>query len=87
VIAFPVDPAGWTNYGLAPARIEATMAGVDGAFHIETLPAGDYFVVAVPRGQIDAWQDPAFFKRALPRASRVTLEWGKTGTVQLTIDR
>jgi hypothetical protein len=85
VIAFPVDPAGWSNYGFTPPRIEATTASTTGVFRMRPLPAGDYYIIAVPRAQVDAWMDPAFFKRAAPNATQVTLKWGATSTVDLKV--
>jgi hypothetical protein len=37
----------------------------------------------VPRAEIDAWLDPAFFARVEPSARRVTLQWGEVTTTSL----
>lgn len=82
VLAFPVEREQWTNFGFTPARFKSAEAGA-GAFSIPALPAGDYFVIAVDGALADAWQDPKFLERAAPVATRVTIAWGETKTVDL----
>jgi hypothetical protein len=85
VIVFPVERRLWTDYGLRPTRIKSTSVSRTGGFRISPLPAGDYYVIAVPGAEIDAWQDADFFKNAELRASRVTLGWGETKTQDLVV--
>jgi hypothetical protein len=87
VIAFPVERDQWSRYGFNPVRIRtATMAGVSG-YVLRGLPAGEYFVAAVDRSRITAWQDPAFLEQLASRAVRLTLTWGETRTVDLDLTR
>lgn len=85
VLLFPVEPAGWMDFGLSPTRIKTTSASNTGAFEFSARPAGDYYVIALPARDIDAWQGPDFFKRASARATRVTVGWGETKTVDLRV--
>jgi hypothetical protein len=85
VIAFPVDRARWTDYGWDPTMIISKSLDSAGAFVVTGLPEGDYFVVAVPSSQHDAWTDPAFLDAASKVATRVSLKWGDKTSVDLSI--
>jgi Carboxypeptidase regulatory-like domain len=81
VILFPVEKALWTRFGLEPQRIRAiTYLGTRG-YHMNLLPAGEYYAIAVEPSERDRWQDPRFFPAAAPLSTRVTLLWD-TPTVQ-----
>jgi hypothetical protein len=84
VIVFPVESAQWRQTGFSPTRLRSVDV-LNGAFSITRLPAGDYYVLAVDSMQADDWHEPAFLERAAPLATRVTLAWGDTKTVDLTV--
>ena len=85
VIAFPADPALWSNYGWIPRRLRSVSVRSDGTYSLRNLPGGVYFVVAVEAGLADAWVDPLFLKAASLQASKVTLEWGGRATLDLVL--
>ena len=85
VIAFPVDARQWTNYGFRPARIASASASSRGAFTFLTLPAGEYYLIAVDQSQLNAWQDPKFLEAAAPQATRIAVDWGETKAIDLTL--
>jgi len=85
VVTFPVEPAQWTNYGLSPPRIKSARTPSSGEYRLRTLPAGDYYVIALPESQSAAWREPGFFQRARGAAVRVTLTPGETKTVALKV--
>jgi hypothetical protein len=85
VVVFPVDPARWTNYGLLPARIKTATPSSAGTFRINTLPAGNYYAVALDSTQRNAWLEPDFFKNAQPSAAKVSIAWGGTTNVDLQV--
>ena len=85
VILFPVDRAGWTNYGWTPDRLRATSAGSSGAYSFKELRDGDYYVIAVPHTQQDLWVNPAFLAAAAPLATPVTLTAGSPKTQDLRV--
>ena len=85
VLLFPVDPGGWSNFGLWPRRIKTMSASNSGTFQFAAQPAGDYYVIALPRDEIDAWQAPGFFKSAAARATRVTVGWGESKALDLRV--
>jgi Carboxypeptidase regulatory-like domain len=85
VIAFPADPNLWTHYGLVPARFRVAPVGAAGFYQLTRLPAGDYFVVAVPAPRADSWRDPDFLRRASAHALRVSLGWGDVRSQDLVL--
>jgi len=50
---------------------------------VTSLPAGDYYVVAVDDAAFDDLQNPAFLEQLVPAATRVTLRDGEPQKVQL----
>jgi len=87
VLAFPTDSSRWADYGLLPVEIRSTTPASSGVFRLSTLPAGDYYVVAFDSARSRGWQEPGFFAQAQRSATRVSLDWGKTATVDLSVGR
>jgi len=87
VIAFPVDPSRWTNFGWNPSNFATTRTGSTGAFSFDRLPEGEYYLVAVDRAQLNSWVDPRFLAAAVPFAARVSVRWGDTRAQDLTVAR
>ena len=85
VLLFPVESEAWTDYGLTPDRLSSTNAGSDGTFRMGPIRAGEYFVIAVPTDQRNAWTNPAFLAAAAPRAARITLKTAAVGTQRLQV--
>ncbi len=79
VMAFPVDPRRWTNYGLVPDLIRSRRAANDSTYQL-TLPAGDFYVIAIDESLINGWADPGFLEAAARGATRVSLASGETRT-------
>jgi hypothetical protein len=86
VIVFPVEREQWIGYGLRPTRILAQPVS-GAAFRFDSVPAGEYFVVAVDVSQITSWQDPKFLARAAAVASRVRVDWGGRPSVGVKLAR
>jgi hypothetical protein len=84
VIAFPAEPAQWTNYGFQPRRIQATSVTNSGTYQL-SVPAGDYYLVAVDGDQINSWQDPRFLQAAAASATRVSVGWNDTRSQALQV--
>lgn len=83
VIAFPVDPALWANFGWDAHRFRTTRAGSSGTFTVRPYAAGEYFLIAIDATKLDSWTDPKFLAAAAPLATRVVLAWGETKTQDL----
>jgi len=74
VIAFPVERERWSNYGLNPTRLKSVLTTTDGRYRVDGLPAGEYYLLAVPASQERAWLDPAFLAARAAQASRVRID-------------
>jgi hypothetical protein len=84
VLCFPVSEDQWTNYGISPRGIKTGRLSTSGSFRISGLPAGEYYVIALPLNELRNWQDPAYLREAARVATRVRLEWDRVGVVTLT---
>jgi hypothetical protein len=87
VVVFPVDRAGWVDYGDHPRRVRSTQVTKVGAYVVANLPAGDYFVAALPGSEGAAWQAPSRLEVLTARATKVTI--GANGSTRdlVTIKR
>jgi hypothetical protein len=85
VMYFPVERDQWSKYGFRPSRLRSISVSTGGTFSITRIPAGEYFVIALPESQAERWQDPEFLARAAAQATRVTVNWGETATAALTM--
>ena len=85
VVAFPFERAQWTNNGVRPTRIKTTQTSSNGSFRLPSLPAGRYYVVAIPATNVGAWREPGFFERAAPNASDITLGWGEKKSISVRV--
>ena len=56
-----------------------------GRYDIRSLPAGDYFVAAVPSSQRTSWQFTDYLEALTARASQIRVDWGETATQDLTL--
>jgi hypothetical protein len=86
-IAFPIERDQWTGYGITPPRIRTAVADTAGAYRFSSLPAGEYFLVAVEEEETYGWQDPKFLEQAQARAIRIAIGWGEAKTQHLRVGR
>jgi hypothetical protein len=84
VIAFPAERGQRSNAGFFPPRMATAAIAADGTYSLRTLPAGAYFVAAIPRSHATTWRDAEFLARVERVASTVTLAWGKPSSLDLT---
>jgi hypothetical protein len=73
VLVFPAEQAAWTGYGSTARRFSGVRADKDGRFRIMNLPAGNYFLAAIPDKLASNWQDPKFLETLANEATRVTV--------------
>jgi protocatechuate 3,4-dioxygenase beta subunit len=77
VVVFPADAQQWRNYGFSSRRMRMSRAPAPaGAYTVGTIPAGEYFVVAIPAEYSGEWQDPAYLEVLSRVASRVSIADG-----------
>jgi hypothetical protein len=84
VIAFPAERERWVDWGLDAETIRAVAVGTDGSYRL-SLPGGNYLVVAVDGALIEKWQEPAFLESASRLARSLTLDWGQTQALNITV--
>jgi hypothetical protein len=85
VILFPVEREQWTAFGFSPLRIKSVQATNAGFFRFQSLPAGDYFAIAVPAVLVNAWVEPGFLELAAAQATSLHLSWGDVVTQDLKL--
>ena len=73
MLVFPTEQAAWTGYGSTARRFSSVRADKEGKFRITNLPAGNYFVAAIPDKLASNWQDPKFLESLASDATRVTV--------------
>jgi hypothetical protein len=83
VLIFPLDRQAWTNYGLSGRRVRSVRTSRSGCYSVHSIPAGDYYVVAIPEDRAADWQDPAFLESLTSAATRVTIGDGDQKLVGL----
>ena len=83
IIAFPVDQTLWAHSNFPSPWIGISTASSTGSYQLMSLAAGDYYLVGVARTDWDAYTDPAFLASLVPLATRVSLDWGDTRTVDV----
>jgi carboxypeptidase family protein len=85
VVVFPTDRQRWSGYGSRfSRRARSTSVSLSGAFAVKALPAGDYFVAAIPDTLLDGWQDPKTLAALSRTATRVSLAENEKRSVDLT---
>jgi len=85
VIIFPSDASSWKSFGLNPRRMRMTRASTTGNFGFGSMPAGDYYVVAIREEFSSEWQDPKYLELLAGAATRVSLGEGERRTIDLQV--
>jgi hypothetical protein len=80
VLVFPTDRTLWEGYGASPRRLRSVPVSATGAYVVDSLPPGDYYVIARPNGVGSGdWRDPMTLDALARSATRVTVrDDGKT---------
>jgi hypothetical protein len=85
VLVFPTDPSGWVDYGRNSRRVLMVIPSSSGAFSLPSPPAGEYYLIALPAGQAEGWQNPVVLRDLAAQADRVQVRDGQSVTHQLRI--
>ena len=85
VVAFPVNPEQWQDAGLVPAHMKIAPVAAGNTYRFTSLPAGDYFVVAIDRALLATWRDPDVLAQLQRSAARVTLPPGRATSVDVSV--
>lgn len=84
VVVFPTDRARWVGQGAEPRR-QRRVDVREGAYGIDGLPAGEYFVLALPASGAGDWQTPQRLAQWAGTAMRITLATRESRTIDLTL--
>ena len=87
VLVFPTDSSAWSGYGSASRRVRTARVDKTGNYNVTNLPAGDYFVVAIPERIAADWQNPKFLETLTGDATRVRLADGDKRTQNVKVAR
>lgn len=87
VLVFPTDSSAWTGYGSSARKLAITRVSKDGKYRLTNLPAGEYFVAAIPDRLASDWQNPKFLESLATEASRVRVRDADTVTLSLRVTR
>jgi hypothetical protein len=76
VLVFPANDPAWSAPGFNPHRFRRVRTTDGGAYVIDALPTGDYYVVAVPDDRAEGWQDPSMLELLARSAALVNIRDG-----------
>src|SRR6185295_19016870 len=79
VVVFSTDAVHWAARVNA-RRVKTTRPSKTGQYAINSLPPGEYYIVALPEEQAGDWQDPKFLEAASAIASKFTIGDGERAT-------
>jgi hypothetical protein len=74
VLLFPLNPAGWVDYGRGNRRVASSAVNAKGEFLLFLPPPGEYCLIAVPAEMTDGWQNPAVLAKLVGLAEHIRVE-------------
>jgi hypothetical protein len=87
VLIFPSDANAWTEWGISSRRLRAIRTSAAGTYTTKGLPAGDYYIVAVPEALAVDWQQPSTLEAFARTAAQIRIEEGEKKTQSLRTSR
>jgi hypothetical protein len=87
VVYVPADYQRWLLTGGISRRNPIVATDAKGAFTIGRVPPGDYLIIAVDNGVLEATQGVDFYDRLARMASRITVNLGEKKTVALEVTK
>ena len=85
VVVFPADSKAWLDSGANSRRMRKVAVTDSGAYDVPALPAGAYYVAAVPEAAAGDWRDPAFLEQLVSGAAHVQIDNGEKATENLRL--
>jgi hypothetical protein len=80
VLWFTADKSLWVNHGMSSRKLRSVRANEDGSFKVRGIPAGEYFLAALPDEETGNWQNPSLLEAISRRAVRVSIADGEKRT-------
>ena len=77
VLWFTTDKSHWMNHGISSRKLRSMRANEDGTFKVRGIPAGEYFLAALPDEETADWQNPSLLETISRRAIRVSIADGE----------
>ena len=87
VVIFPVDKEQWTDHGANPLKLYGARTSAEGTFATRSMPAGDYYMIAIPDEQASGWQDPQVLEKLARTAKLVSVRNGESSSETLKTER
>jgi protocatechuate 3,4-dioxygenase beta subunit len=87
IVCVPAEYQKWFASGGVSRRNPIVAPGADGAFTIGRVPPGDYLIIAVDNGVLEATQTVDFYDRLARMATRITVNLGEKKTVTLDVTK
>ena len=85
VLAFPVEPEKWVGYGTNPRNLKSALVSQTGAYTLEGLPPGDYYVIGIDDADSADWMDPKSLESLARQAAKLSVSDVETKTLDLTL--
>lgn len=83
VVMFPSDPQAWTGPAPGSRRFRTARTGKDGTYRTIGLPAGSYYIVAIPDSATSEWTEPKYLEQLARLATTITVDDGEKKTHDL----
>jgi hypothetical protein len=65
--------------------LKSALASRTGAYTLNGLPAGDYYLIAIDDAESDGWMDPKTLETLARQATRVTIAGVESKTIDLVV--
>lgn len=73
VVLFSTERRHWAGDDHRPLRVTSEKVDPSGNFSLAGVPAGEYFIAAIPDAIADGWRDPAVLETLVRSATRITV--------------
>jgi hypothetical protein len=85
VLLFTAERDLWTEVGASNRRMRSVRADERGAFEIRGIPAGTYFLTAIPDADLGDWQDPPLLEALARTAVSIAIADAEKKTQDVTV--
>jgi hypothetical protein len=84
VLLFTTERDLWVDSGVSNGRFRSTRAAENGTFLIRGIPAGSYYLAAIPDAEAGEWQDPRLMDAIARTAARILIVDGEKKAQDVT---
>lgn len=83
VVIFPSDPQAWNSPAPGSRRFRSVRTGKDGSYKATGLPAGSYYLVAIPDEAAGDWMEPKYLEQLARLATEIRVDDAEKRTQEL----